>query len=133
MELLINSDQSLQEAIKEITDAYQNDRYLKVKVSTGKQRTLTQNGALHLYCRMVSDAMNDAGIEQQVFFKPGFQVQWNERTVKDNIWRPVQLAVTDQESTTKPKREQYSFIYEHINRKLSEHGIHVPWPSKGWE
>ncbi len=131
MELLINSDQSLQEAIQELTAAYEADRYLKVKVSTGKQRTPSQRKSLQLFCKFVAEELNDAGIEQHKFFKPGFFVRWNEQFVKDNIWRTVQLAVTGHESTTQPTVEQYLEIYEYVNRKLSEYGIHVPWPSRG--
>ena len=133
MELTINSDKSLSEAIQELTRAYTEHRFLRVTVKTGKQRTLTQNRALHLYLTMVSDALNDAGIEQTVFFKPGFVVPWNPQTAKDCLWRPIQQAVTGQESTTKPETGQYSLIYDALNRKLAEHGIHVPWPEREQE
>ena len=129
-EITINSDKALIAAIQELTEAYQQHRYLKVSYRSGKTRTLTQNRALHLYCRTVADALNDAGIEQALFFKAGYQVPWNDRTVKDSIWRTVQTAMTGETSTTKPETSHYPAIYEVVNRKLADHGIHVPWPTR---
>jgi hypothetical protein len=103
---------------------------LRIDVKTGKQRTNIQNACLHLYCTHVSEALNDAGISFTQFFKNGYEVPWSMEIVKDQMWRPIQKAITDKESTTEPLTNQYPKIYDYLNLKLGEHGIHVPWPSK---
>ena len=60
-EIVINSDESLKTAIKEITDIYNKSKYIRVKMTTGRQRTITQNASLHLYCQLLADALNEAG------------------------------------------------------------------------
>lgn len=130
MDLLINSDESLEIAIQSLRDQYADKKYVKAKLSYGRQRTPTQNASAHVFFDHVAAALNDCGYEQHKFFKDGFFVQWNQSTVKENIWRPVQIAVCGEVSTTKPTRAQYGEIYEHVNRLLSGKGIHVAWPEK---
>lgn len=129
-ELIVNNENSLELAITELREQFNEKKYVKVKLTSGQQRSLPQNSAAHLFFRNLSSALNDAGMEQKVFFKEGFFVNWNSETVKENIWRPVQIAVCKEQSTTKPTRKQYLEIYEHINRLLSGKGIHVPWPQR---
>ena len=128
--ILVNSEISRDEFLVLASKLYDEHRHVTFSYSLGKQRSLPQNSALHLFLRQVSDAMNDAGIEQHVFFNEGFTVSWNDKTIKNEIWRPVQKAVCGELSTKKPTRAQYIEIYEYINRKLSDHGIHIPWPTK---
>lgn len=94
------------------------------------RRTRLQNKALHKYFSLLSAALNDAGIDMREFFKEGVEIPWSETLVKERIWRPVQEAVIEKESTASALTNEYSKIYEVLNRKLSEHGIHVPWPSR---
>lgn len=130
VELIVNSEKSLEAAIAELREQFNEKKYVKVKLSHGRQRSLSQNSAAHLFFRNLSDSLNDAGMEQHVFFKDGFFVNWNPETVKENIWKPVQVAICGESSTTKPTREQYVKIYEHVNRLLSAKGLHEPWPTK---
>jgi len=99
-------------------------------MKTGKQRTLTQNAALHLFCTQLSEALNDAGFDFRTFIKEGYPVPFNENLVKEYLWRPIQKAITGKESTTKPERHEYGLIYDALNVKLAEHGIYIPWPCK---
>lgn len=130
MKTTINSEQSLNSYIEHIKTQFEKHKYLRMDMKTGKQRTPTQNKCLHKYCEMVADELNDKGITFTTFFKPGFEVPWNQMVIKDNVWRPVQIAMTEKESTTELTTKECSDIYENINRKLSEFGIYVPWPSK---
>lgn len=131
MDLLINSDESLEIAIQSLRDQYADKRYLKLKVSYGRQRTLTQNAALHKYCEMLANALNDAGYDMKRTIKQDVDIPWNQATAKQFLWRPIQKAVTGLESTTKPETSQYSAIYEVLNRHMSQKfGVSVPWPTK---
>lgn len=106
-----------------------DNRSYTVEVKEEKQRTLSQNAALHVYFDHVAKSLNDAGIEQKNFFKEGCEVPFDSYIVKNYLWKPVQKAMTQKESTTEPNTAEYVRIYEVLNRKLAEHGIYVPWPS----
>ena len=130
MKLNINSQKALYDHIEYLRKEFDEHKYLRVDVKTGKQRTGTQNAALNLWCKWVADTLREKGLTFKVFFKEGFEVSWSKEIVKDEIWRPVQMAICKQQSTTKPLTTDYPKIYDSINLKLSEHGIHVPWPDK---
>ena len=127
---IINSEQSLA-AYKLFLDAqFKKHKFLRLTVKTGKQRSQTQNAALHLFCSQLADALNDAGFDFRAFIKDGYPVPFNENLVKEHLWKPIQKAITGKESTTKPERHEYAMIYDSLNLKLAEHGLFVPWPSK---
>ncbi|MCP3675799.1 MAG: hypothetical protein GY829_15210 [Gammaproteobacteria bacterium] len=129
-EQIINSKQSL-DAYKAYLDIqFSKKHYLRMTCKTGDLRTLSQNAALHVFCTQVSEALNDAGFDFRVFVKPGYPVPFNENLVKEYLWRPIQKAITGKNSTTQPKVNEYILIYDALNLKLAEHGIHVPWPCK---
>ena len=129
-EQIINSKQSL-EAYKKFLDAqFEKNHYLRVTVKSGKQRTSTQNGSLHRFCKMLADSLNDAGFDFRTFVREGYPVPFNENLVKEYLWRPIQKAITGKDSTTKPETHEYAIIYDALNMKLAEHGVYVPWPSK---
>ncbi len=85
---------------------------------------------------MVAQALNDAGMEMIVQIpdktrKP-WEVPWTKTSVKEQIWRPVQIAMTDKESTAEAERAEYNLIYETICRRFSQSfGLTLPaWPDK---
>lgn len=131
MELTINSDKSLEEAIGQIRKQYNEKRFVKIKMSYGRQRTLTQNRALHMFCDNLAKALNDAGLDMKRVIKQDVDIPWTGDTAKNYLWRPIQKAVTGLDSTTKPEASQYSAIYEVLNRHLSQKfGISVPFPER---
>lgn len=62
------------------------------------------------------------------------EMPWTKELVKEHIWRPVQRAMTDKESTTEINTVDPSEIWEVINRHLTEFTkgrVMVPlWPSE---
>ena len=131
MELLINSEQALEAAIVQLRMQFNEKKYVKAKLSYGRSRTLTQNRALHKFCQMLADKLNDAGLDQKKVLKPEIEIPWTMEAVKEGLWKPVQEAVTGLKSTTKPEASQYTAIYEVLNRHLTmKLGVHVEWPSK---
>lgn len=96
-----------------------------------KQRTLTQNKALHKYCELLAEALNDAGYDFRTFIKEGISVPFTKDLVKEHLWRPVQKVVLDENSTTKPDTSGYSKVYDVLNMHLiTNKNIFVPWPDK---
>ena len=95
------------------------------------KRTPTQNNAIHLYCDLLAEAFNDAGLDiKHVLSKP-IDLPWSKPSVKELIWRQVQQAVCDVESTTQLDTAQVGEIYEIINRHTAQtFGISVMFPNK---
>lgn len=95
-----------------------------------KQRTLTQNAALHVWCQQCAQTLNDAGLDARKTLKPEVEISWTPEMVKNLLWRPVQEAMTGKKSTTELNTVDPSEIYEVLNRYFSEKfGIFIPWPS----
>lgn len=129
-EAVINSEQSLA-AYKALLDAqFKKHKYLRLNLKTGRQRTQTQNAALHVFCAQVAEELNEGGFDFRLFLRAGYPVPFNDFLVKEFLWRPVQKAITGQDSTKKPETHEYAKIYDALNMKLAEHGIYVPWPCK---
>jgi hypothetical protein len=128
---IINSNSSLEKAIKLLRDTYRDKRWFTIELNTDKKCTGQQLKSVNLYCRMLADALNDAGFDMKVVLAHHPEISWTGPSVKEKIWRPVQLAQTNEVSTTRPSTKQYPVIYENINRFISgKFGVHVPWPSK---
>lgn len=56
------------------------------------QRTKQQNRALHVLFRMMSDLLNENGLDMRKTLKPGVDIPWSPEAVKEFLWRPVQEA-----------------------------------------
>ena len=129
--ILVNSEISRAEFLVLASKLYDEHKHVTFSYSLGKSRTLTQNRALHKYCSLLADALNDAGLDQRKVLKPSVDIAWTQNAVKENLWRPLQKFVTGLDSTTKPEASQYSAIYEELNRHLSmKLGVSIPWPTK---
>ena len=59
MNLTINSDTSLQQAIGDMRDLYKQHRFVRVKLTTGKARSLDQNGISHVWYEQVSRELRE--------------------------------------------------------------------------
>ncbi len=130
MKTIVNSQKSLEDHILYLRMKFKKDRYLRIDTKTGKQRSPTENNCVHLFCEQVADELSEKGITFQMFFNPGFEVPWTKAIVKENVWRRIQIAICSKVSTTEPTSAEYNEIYEYVNLKLSNYGIHIPWPNK---
>jgi hypothetical protein len=133
---LVNNDFKLEQFQRKAESLYREHRYVTFDWTTGRQRTNSQNKALHLWCELVAQTLNDAGMEMVVQIpdttrKP-WEVPWTMTSVKEQIWRPVQIAMTKKESTTEAERTEYNLIYETISRRFAQSfGLVLPlWPDK---
>ena len=96
-----------------------------------KPRTTQQNKALWLFFTKLADELNDNGLDMKKVLKPEIDIPWTKQSVHDQIWLPVQKAMTGEESTTEMNTVDPSEIYEVINRHLAEKfGVSVNWPSE---
>ena len=128
---IINSEQSLKAYIEHIKIQFDKNKYLTVSLSTGKQRTATQNASLHKYFTLLAEALNAAGYDMRRTLKHDIDIPWTMEAVKEHLWKPLQEAMTKERSTAKVERKDYSMIYDVLSRHLSQKlGVFVSWPSK---
>lgn len=92
-----------------------------------QKRTQLQNKSLHLYCKLLADALNQAGISQRVFLQ-GIEVDNTPVSVKE-VFKGLASAKYLKDSTTELTTKEMTDLYDEINRQTSKIGIHIDWPS----
>ena len=105
------------------------------KPKTEKQlRSDQQRKAIEVYCREMANLANDAGYEFAAFIEhkklKGTETPWSQELFKEYVWRPVQQAYLNKESTTRLKPDEVTIIYDVVNRKMAEiAGISMVFPN----
>lgn len=129
--LLVKTDKGMYIPVDDALKDIQPGEVVEVDYSPAKQRTLKQNSSIHKYYGLLATAFNDAGLTvQQTLSKP-LEMSWSPVLVKELIWRPLQIALTGKESTTKLETVEVSQIYEEINNfTATDKGISVPFPNR---
>lgn len=130
----VNSQHSFQGFLKRAEELYNDNGYITFLWKTAKQRTARQNDALHVFFDNIADGCNDCGYDM-VLSSPVLKsvtIPWTKDSVKERMWRPVQLAMyPKKKSTTQLNRNEISLIAEVITRHLSvTKGLYIPFPSK---
>lgn len=109
------------------------ERAYPVKRKTLNTRTVQTNAALHKYFSLVAESLNSSGFTIQkvvaLFRKAG--IEWSMMSVKSVIWRNIQYALTEKESTTQLTQEEVTRVYKNVDHYLSGTvGIeHIAFPS----
>lgn len=96
------------------------------------KRTFLQNKSIHKYCALLAEAFNDAGLDMLAVLKvKKVSVSWTMQSVKDVLWRPIQVAMFDKESTTQLETHEVSQVYEQLARHLSENlNVNQSFPNR---
>lgn len=96
-----------------------------------KQRTDAQNKSLHLYLSMVARELNNQGQTMQDVVKKINKVEIRPTTenLKEIVWREIQKAMFDKESTTFLTKGEVTQVYEVMSAWLAKNfGIDLPFP-----
>lgn len=102
-----------------------------VDMNPERKRTSKQNSSLHVYCRKLADALNNAGLDMRRVMKPEYELPWSTYSVKDFLWRPIQDAILRKKSTTELTTVETQEVYKVLDANLGEKfGVSIPWPSK---
>ena len=129
---LINSPMTLENFIHHLRTTYEKNGFVHVKAESNKKRTLTQNNSLHLYCGWLASALNDGGLDMMKVLDTAADIPWTSTSVKEQLWRPVQKAMTGKSSTTEQNKAEFVDIYDVLSRHISaKFGVSVQWPSRG--
>jgi len=95
-----------------------------------KKRTHQQNKALHLFFTMLAETLNNAGLDMRKTLKPEIEIPWSSATIKEYLWRPIQVSQLHKESTTDLTTKEIDIVYNTIARHLSEKfGVIQDFPS----
>ena len=99
------------------------------------KRTSQQRKSLELWCRLLSEDLNKAGLDQRKVLKPSIAIPWNQPSVKEQLFRPVFKAMTGLESTADAETGDYNKVYEVLARHLGDKlGVQAPaWPDRNRE
>ena len=120
----------LTKRVEEIVDA---GGVVSIELKNGRTRTGKQQAALEVWCRLTAELFNELGITRAVrssIYRDGeMECSWRQSSVKDEIWRPMQEAITKIESTTKCSTSDYPKIFDELVRAMGNKGITLPkWP-----
>jgi len=130
---IANSDKRCEEIVAEIRRQYRKHRYVEVQIAVGeRQRTLTQNKALHLWFRLLAETLNDAGLDMRRMIREDIDIPWTGPAVKEYLWRPIQQAMHQKKSTADANRVEYTEVRDVLERHLGQRfGIQAPeWPKR---
>ena len=93
-------------------------------------RTLQQNKALHVLFQLLANNLNDAGLDMRKTLKPTVNIPWSGAAIKEWLWRPIQKAQLNKDSTTKLTTVEIDQVFDTLNRHLGEQfGLHQDFPS----
>lgn len=101
---------------------------------TGEAYKMTrqQQKALHKYFELLAKELNEHGITVQKLLSQAVELNWNARTIKELLWKPIQEALLAKKSTTElDKIKDIDEVWEHINKYIGENwGLYVEWPHR---
>lgn len=93
-------------------------------------RTMRQNRALHKMFALLAENLNTAGLDMRRTLKPGVEIPWSPKAVKEYLWRPVQSAQLAKSSTTELTTKEIDEVFDTLNRHLGvKFGITQTFPS----
>ena len=125
----------LEQMTKDLGDLIDKYGLVTIDYKVGRTRSSFQQAALEVWCRNTADLFNeqeiDRAIKSQIFKAGEVNVPWSQAAVKNEIWRPVQKAMTGHDSTAKPTPKEYVEIFDYIVRLFGRKGMQLPdWPVK---
>ena len=94
------------------------------------QRSPQQRKSIEKYCKMVADAMNDAGHSVQTAFTA--EVAISQANIKDGMFKVVMHSLyPDKTSTTELETDEVTHVYENMNRITAErYGVSMNFPDR---
>ena len=125
----VRNEQQRKNLIAEIESMEFGDWGFQVQLKRG-QRTTKQNSSLWLYLTQLSDALNEAGLDQRKVLKESVDIEWNKDSAAKYLWKPVQKAITGKVSTTRLDRKEVGEVYMALSKHIAEKfGLMINWPS----
>lgn len=128
----VNSFLDFNEGVAEATQLLMSDadgEYELTFTKREKNRTLTQNKALHLYFKRIAEKLNDCGMSVTATMKT-MDIPWTEILVKELMYKSVLKMMTDKQSTTEQTTIEVSEVVSVIELHLANKGVDVKFPDR---
>jgi hypothetical protein len=94
-----------------------------------KKRSIQQNRALHKLFTDLAKECQKKGITVRQLYEKGFDVMVTKEIFKNDVWRKIQIAMFDKESTKDLTTQEINQIFDVINKEFADWEIHIPFPS----
>ena len=122
----------------EVNKAVTRLTYLIQKKSTidltelSDKRSSLQNRSLHKFFIIISDELNELGMEFHYFGVTGKQLstRYTTNIVKNHFWRPIQQTLFNIESTKDINTKQINEITDVIVKFFGDKGVYVEFPNR---
>lgn len=124
--------QSKTEAFKRLSEYSEKGEIIDLGI-VKKTRSSLQNRALHLYFKLVANALLEVGYDYHWTFPISgeiISIPYTGDLVKEWIWKPLQNTIFKLESTTKLTTQMINDILEVMSNWLADLGITVKFPNK---
>lgn len=97
-----------------------------------KKRSSLANRSLHKLFYHISDELNELGHEFIYKGLKGSEIstRWTPELVKNMLWRPIQITLIENESTTKLTSKEIQEIFYVLERWFAEKGVQIVFPSE---
>lgn len=96
--------------------------------------TALQMRSIHLYFKMLAEALNAAGLDMKAVMEKlskNALIPWSASAIKERLWRPVMIDTFGKESTTQLETDEISVTYEALNNVTgSQLGVSIPFPDR---
>ena len=94
-------------------------------------RSSLQNSSLHLFFVFIANELNNLGMTfcYDGLKLKGLESRYTTLIVKEFIWRPIQIAMFDIQSTKKINTHQINEIIDVMIKYFGDRGIHLQFPS----
>jgi hypothetical protein len=95
-----------------------------------KQRSPKQNNALHKLFAILATDLNTKGLDAKLILKENYQILWTPEMIKRDLWKPLQKAMLQKESTASLTPVELQQVYEQLAKIIGEkHGVEIDFPS----
>ena len=117
-------------AFNQFNHLLKNERLIEIK-EVKKTRSTLQNSALHQFFVLISDELNNLGLEFTYTGIKGLEIgtRYTPDIVKEFVWRPIQLTLFNVKSTTQLDSKKINEIADIIIKFFAEKGIYMSFPS----
>jgi hypothetical protein len=120
-------------------DVKKSDKFYENLKRLGKQFELKEckitrssllNSALHLYFTLICYQLNELGLEFNYTGIKGLEMstRYTPHIVKELIWKPIQMALFDIESTTKVNSKEINEVIDVLSKFFGDRGVEIEFP-----
>lgn len=97
-----------------------------------EKRNSLANNCIHMYFTLAAAELNNIGHSFSYIGLKGdvIELQWTAELFKNTVWRSLQTALTEKESTKNISHKDIQLIYEALNKWFGEKGIYIPYPNR---